>query len=208
AGAQQGSDEAVVAFQNHQPAMIVDANKDDRPKVRAGLNARHYGPHFGGKAVLAAALDVGANPVGDVLHAKIPARQSYPVCAGEDAYVVNIGRSQLDLPPLAVLGQLPPHSSATAVEKSAAQSILGVIGEIRVVDDVGKQIAVEVIFLVEKFALEKLGDDFGFGDPAQFFHETASSIGSRARLRAKGITTNTSMTPLRTMRTRMTSRKL
>src|SRR6185437_11776719 len=126
------------------------------------------------------------------------------MCAGEYAYLLHIFRLELDLPPMPVLRQLPPHGVAAAEKQNAPNFIFRGVCKIRMFDQWGKALAVSVIFLLEKLAAQELRDDFGFGNSAQLSH-AASANSALLWPRKKGRATSASMAAISTIRTMMTS---
>src|ERR1051326_140831 len=199
----------MVSLQQRYRMVLVETQKNDQPRGAAQLWGAGDRPYLAHKFIRLRPDKQLTDALSHVPRLEISLRQFSPVRAGKDAYALHVGQFKLNLPPLPVFRKLPPHGIAATEEQGAAQRVLRLVGQVRIVNDAGEALPVAVILLMKELALEEFGDDLGLGNAAQLLHAAASSTGLCACcLRRKGSATSASITAISTTRTRMTSRRL
>src|SRR6185312_13338093 len=127
-----------------------------------------------------------------------------PVRTGKNADMPQVLGIDFHFVPDGIFRHLAPHVPAAAIEQRAANTVLRVVGEIRVEHDGFKFLAIAIIFFLVELILQELGNYFRFSNAALDNH--AASFHRKPRMERKNGSETTSSISM--ICTTITCRKL
>jgi hypothetical protein len=160
----------VIALENGQGVVLVDADEHHGAIVFADAQAIAQGLNFGDEAAGLAAEALSFYALNNVAEQKTTVRNFAPLSAGEDADFLQVFGFNLDLPPLGIRRKFTPHVSATAEEKRAPDGVLTLVAGVGVEHERFEALAVMVELALVELILQEVVYDFVFGDALQLLH--------------------------------------